>query len=178
MIKNWKVNLKQRTASHGDSHSLHLLGSMIVPPPKPNDYELFQGVGYYKFHHSKRVTFNEAQSICAKECGHLAIINSDEESNVLKIIYDRYVTSGGDLAFIGFYDRNEAQGFREFVTIFGQPLNETGFMRWRGNDPNNGGGIEFCGCVFPDGLIGDVSCEVKASFFCEYDLSWHHPLPL
>ncbi|KAG8226307.1 hypothetical protein J437_LFUL002746 [Ladona fulva] len=172
LSESWQLNLKQNTATCREIHLLHVEGTVSVPPPKPNDYELFPGIGYYKFHYNKKVVFAEAQSICANEGGHLAIINSEEESNVIRTIYAKHIKQGGPWSYIGFYDRNKAQGFRDFVTIFGQPLNETGFLKWHGDDPNNVGGQQFCGCVVTDGLLGDIGCNDKISFFCEYDLSW------
>ncbi|XP_071450267.1 hemolymph lipopolysaccharide-binding protein-like [Hetaerina americana] len=168
--QNWKMGLKHSTNQLGEVHSFHIKGAFIVPPAKPHDYELFPSVGYYKFHYGSKVTFQEASSICIKEGGHLAIINSQEEAEVIKTIYTRHSEAGGPWSFIGFYDRNRS---RDFVTIYGQPLKETGFHQWHKGEPNNWGGKQFCGCVIREsGLLGDVGCEDHLSFFCEYDLSW------
>jgi hypothetical protein len=43
-------------------------------------------VGYYKIH-SVLKKWPEALKICAREGGHLAIINSEEESKVLQSIF-------------------------------------------------------------------------------------------
>ncbi|XP_046399807.1 hemolymph lipopolysaccharide-binding protein-like [Ischnura elegans] len=168
--QNWKMDLKHSTSQFGGVHSFHIRGALTVPPPMPHDYELFPGIGYYKFHYGSKVTFQEASSICSGEGGHLAIINSLQESQVIKSIYARHSEAGGPWSFIGFYDRNKA---RDFVTIYGQPLKETGFEKWHPGDPNNYGGNQYCGCIVREnGLLGDIGCEDKLSFFCEYDLFW------
>jgi len=74
-------------------------------------------VGYYKIH-SELKTWHEARQICAQEGGHLAIINSEEESIVLKSMFAPFaaklIESG---AFIGFHDLyNEGQ----YLTVFGK----------------------------------------------------------
>ncbi|XP_046399801.1 hemolymph lipopolysaccharide-binding protein-like [Ischnura elegans] len=168
--QNWKLDLKHTNNQYGGVNSFHIKGAVILPPQIPHDYELFPGIGYYKFHYGSKVTFQEASSTCNREGGHLAIINSLQESQVIKNIYARHSEAGGPWSFIGFYDQNKA---RDFVTIYGQPLKETGFLTWHTGEPNNWGGKQFCGCVIRDsGLLADVGCEDKLSFFCEYDLSW------
>ncbi|KAG8234031.1 hypothetical protein J437_LFUL013199 [Ladona fulva] len=129
---------------------------VVLPPAKPDDYELFPGIGYYKFHHDDRATFDEAFITCAKEGGHLMIINSEEESKVAQILFSRH-RNAGPWAFIG------------------EPLKDTGFANWSSADPNNYGGNENCGSVLPNGLLGDIRCDDALAFFCEYDLSWLDP---
>ncbi|KAG8231322.1 hypothetical protein J437_LFUL019527 [Ladona fulva] len=145
----------------------------LVVPPRPADYELFPGVGYYKFHTNFAKGFEEASSICAKEGGHLAIVNSESEHQVLATMFARHPES--DLktvwAFVGFHDRL-VEG--EFVTIFGQPLNSTGFTRWSSpGQPDNYKGIEDCGTVHRNGGLNDIPCTSHLPFFCEYDLTWN-----
>jgi len=82
-------------------------------------YELFPGVGYYKFH-SKSATWNDAWNICTQEGAHLAIVNSEAESKVLKEIFSRFPklqdVTYNDFAFIGFHDLyNEGL----YLTIYG-----------------------------------------------------------
>jgi hypothetical protein len=95
---------------------------MLAAPPvrgRPG-YELFPGVGYYKFH-TKSATWHQARSICEQEGSHLAIINSEAESKVLKEILAKFpklenVTSN-EAALIGFHDLYE-EG--QYLTIYGE----------------------------------------------------------
>lgn len=122
--------------------------------------KLLSGIGNYKFNISHKATFSEALYKCSSEGGHLAIINSEEEADIIKKLY-----AGQTLgAYLGFHDLIK-EG--EFITIFGQPLNETGYSTWHSGEPHNNG----CGCFFPDGLLRDCSCEQKLHFICEFLLS-------
>ncbi|XP_046399803.1 hemolymph lipopolysaccharide-binding protein-like [Ischnura elegans] len=166
--RNWKMDLKHTIEQYHGENTIHIKGALIVPPSRPLDYELFPGVGYYKFHHEDKATFQEASSICTNEGGHLAIINSQEEADVLKTLFQRHHKNAGPWSFIGMYLPQTGQ---EFITIFGQPLKETGFLKWHPGNPN--GGNEYCGCfVHSTVTIGDINCADKLAFFCEYDLSW------
>ncbi|KAG8235482.1 hypothetical protein J437_LFUL018752 [Ladona fulva] len=93
-----------------------------VPPPLPVDYKLFPGIGYYKFHVKPASNFDDAVSICFKEGGYLAIINSKEESDVLKSLLNKNPETKFypyPFSYLGFHDRYK-EG--EFVTIFvGEP---------------------------------------------------------
>jgi len=74
-------------------------------------------VGYYKIH-SVLKKWPEARQICAKEGGHLAIINSEEESKVLQSLFAPVAAKLNVVwAYIGFHDLfNEGQ----YLTIFGK----------------------------------------------------------
>ena len=88
-----------------------------VPPFRAQGYELRRGVGYYKIH-SVPKTWNEALQICAQEGGHLAIINSEEESKVLQSMFAPVAAKLNVVwIFIGFHDLyNEGQ----YLTVFGK----------------------------------------------------------
>jgi len=96
-------------------------GFLFTAPPHHAGpgYELHRGVGYYKIH-SEPKTWHEARQICAKEGGHLAIINSEEESKVLQSIFAPVAAQLKKVwVFIGFHDLyNEGQ----YLTIFGKEL--------------------------------------------------------
>jgi hypothetical protein len=76
-------------------------------------------VGYYKIH-SELKTWHEARQICAQEGGHLAIINSEEESKVLQALFAPVAAQVKvEWVLIGFHDLyNEGQ----CLTIFGKEL--------------------------------------------------------
>jgi hypothetical protein len=109
-----------------EAHKFALLdvlhqGFLFTAPPlrAGPGYELHRGVGYYKIHRELK-TWHEARQICAQEGGHLAIINSDEESKVLQSIFAPVAAHlKADWVFIGFHDLyNEGQ----YLTIFGKEL--------------------------------------------------------
>ena len=83
-------------------------------------YEHFPGVGYLKYHKYPK-TWDDARKLCEEEGGHLAVINSEEESKAIQ----QYLastptienTNHNDFAFVGFHDRF-VEG--DFVTIFGK----------------------------------------------------------
>ncbi|KAG8232818.1 hypothetical protein J437_LFUL014176 [Ladona fulva] len=120
------------------------------------------GVGYYKYH-SKKLSFDAANKKCAEEGGHLAIINSEAEHQIVRSLLKN------DSAYLGFHDRIK-EG--EFITIFGEPLAATGFTGWVKGQPDNSGGKEHCGSYYPKYGLNDMACEKEMPFICEYDLSW------
>jgi hypothetical protein len=83
-------------------------------------YELFPGVGHYKLH-TKSAKWYEARRICVQEGAHLAIVNSEAESKVLKEILARFPklenVTFNEVALIGFHDLYE-EG--QYLTIYGE----------------------------------------------------------
>jgi hypothetical protein len=102
-----------------------LANAVLAPPPRAPPgysapgYELFPGVGYYKFHTAAK-TWDEARQICQQEGGHLVVINSEAESQVLQRLFDAEKsvpgTNHNNYAFVGFHDRF-VEG--EHLTVFG-----------------------------------------------------------
>ena len=93
--------------------------SLFTEPPlrAGPGYELHRGVGYYKIH-SELKNWQEAREICEQEGGHLAIINSEEESKVLQEIFAPVAANLKEVyVFIGFHDLYK-EG--QFLTIFGK----------------------------------------------------------
>ncbi|XP_046398896.1 hemolymph lipopolysaccharide-binding protein-like [Ischnura elegans] len=164
--KQWKLRLDHGVTEYGGIQTFHLHGVIVAPPPMPTGYQLFHGIGYYKFHRTA-AAFDLASATCAAEGGHLTIINSDAESGVISTILKEN-SDAGAWAWLGFHDRLK-EG--EFVTIFGDPLASSGFNKWVASKPN-GGTRENCGCVSNKGLYNDAQCDHKFPFVCEYDLSW------
>ena len=87
-----------------------------APPLRAPGYELHRGMGYYKIH-SEPKKWYEARQICAQEGGHLAIINSEEESKVLQSIFAPVAAKLNVVwVYVGFHDLyNEGQ----YLTVFG-----------------------------------------------------------
>ncbi|KAG8228060.1 hypothetical protein J437_LFUL007230 [Ladona fulva] len=122
----------------------------VLPPQRSEGYEFFPGIGYYKLHTASE-NFVNASNICRNEGAHLAIINSEEEATVLTKMLQK---GEYDIVWVGFHDPRKNRDFR---TIFGTPLNETGFSKWKKGQPD-GASKQFCGYFDPEGL-GDVECE-------------------
>ncbi|KAG8239722.1 hypothetical protein J437_LFUL019387 [Ladona fulva] len=89
-----------------------------LPPPRPPSYELFPGVGYYKFYPEGSPTYYQASSTCMNEGGHLAIVNSEAEMEVIKMLYARY-PKAKEWAYVGF---NDLAVDGEYITIFECPI--------------------------------------------------------
>ncbi|XP_069694778.1 hemolymph lipopolysaccharide-binding protein-like [Periplaneta americana] len=165
----WQVDLKQTTKRCGLYKSAQIVATLTEPcatsPPSiPPEYELFPGVGYYKFHETPK-TWDEARKICEEEGAYLAIVNSKKESQIFQNLLSS-ATTYRDFLLLGFHDRF-VEG--EFVTIFGKPLGSTGFIRWHENEPNNDGD-EDCGSMYPDGGLNDLPCSQKQPFICEREI--------
>ncbi|KAG8223269.1 hypothetical protein J437_LFUL001546 [Ladona fulva] len=164
---SWKVDIHHNIEEQNGEISFHLSGVLTAPPPLPEDYELFHGIGYYKLHQTCK-GFDDASSICSKEGGHLAIINSEAEAEVLKTIFARF-PGLIPWAFIGIHDRQK-EG--EFITIFGEPLHKTGYAKWYSPNEPNGGIKENCVTMHRNGGLNDGECVSHLPFICEFDLSW------
>lgn len=69
--------------------------------------------GRYKLHQNSK-TWDEAKETCESEGGHLAVVNSQAEADVLMKVFQ---PSSSTWAFLGFTDR-EKEGV--FIDIFGE----------------------------------------------------------
>ncbi|XP_069703794.1 hemolymph lipopolysaccharide-binding protein-like isoform X2 [Periplaneta americana] len=167
------VEIEHNTIACEGSTAIQVIATLVAPPPKAHPgYELFPGVGYYKLH-TKSAVWEEAIRICEQEGAHLGIINSDEESQVMGNLLARHpklvdVVHQG-VAFLGFHDMY-VEG--QYVTIFGEPLNSTGYVKWNSNQPDNAGGNpgEDCGSVLTNGKLNDLPCRAKEAFICEQEI--------
>ncbi|CAK1595729.1 unnamed protein product [Parnassius mnemosyne] len=107
--------------------------------------------------------------VCASEGGHLAIINSYVEAQILKELFAKYPeheisARHKNLAHVGFYDWGE-RGV--WSTIHGQSLREAGYESWAKGQPDNATDGEYCGGMFRDALLDDIWCYHTAPFICE-----------
>ncbi|XP_023724386.1 hemolymph lipopolysaccharide-binding protein isoform X3 [Cryptotermes secundus] len=173
----WMVEVEQNTASCKGVESVQLVATLTAPPIRAGPgYELRRGVGYYKIHTEPK-TWQEARQICEQEGAHLAVINSEEESKVLQSLFAPVAAKlKVAWAFVGFHDLyNEGQ----YLTIFDEPLNSSGFYRWVVGQPDNWGGNdrspgEDCGSIHTNGGLNDLTCTAKVPFICEQEL-WLEP---
>lgn len=169
---HWRTEVDHKTGKGHESFST----TLSVPPPRATPgYELFDGIGYYKFHEEAK-TWMEAKKVCEQEGAHLAIINSESESTALKELFNRHrvlpLVEFDNAVSIGFHDRY-IEG--QYLTIYDEPLSSTGFTRWSIVQPDDGkllgpNSVEDCGSMQRDGLLNDVGCYVKIAFICEQEL--------
>ncbi|CAK1546904.1 unnamed protein product [Leptosia nina] len=123
----------------------------------------------YKFHNIAR-NFTRAFMACAAEGGYLAIINSETEAQILKELFEKNqpdtlrFTSHSGIAFVGFHDWGE-----RFVwtTIHGQSIEEAGYNKFSGGQPDGAQPGEYCGGIFRNGLLDDAWCHERMAFICE-----------
>lgn len=117
--------------------------------------------------HTQATNWNSARKICMTEGGHLAIINSRAESELIAGLVANSGTHVGSVdsnyVHIGFHDLY-SEG--EFVTVNGEPLEIVGFSDWHGGGPNNDGN-EDCGSIYRNGKLNDIGCEKSVGFVCE-----------
>ncbi|XP_069695681.1 hemolymph lipopolysaccharide-binding protein-like isoform X2 [Periplaneta americana] len=156
----WQVAIDQSMVLCGNKKYIHVDANIVVPPSRTHnpDYALVPGQGYYKYH-SGGVTWDEARRKCEQEGAHLAIMNSEAEAKALAAL----ITSGS-WAHIGNWD---TQKKGKFLTIFNQPLDEAGYNKWHPGEPDYPG-VQNCGLLNPNSLLGNTPCELKFPFICEF----------
>ena len=90
-----------------------------------SDYELIRDLAYYKLH-TEPQTWHTAQVICHQEGGHLAIINSEFEFSIMRMLFERHPKITDDWtnnnAFVGISDLKIP---KHYVTIFGKFISLT-----------------------------------------------------
>ncbi|XP_029170634.1 hemolymph lipopolysaccharide-binding protein-like [Nylanderia fulva] len=137
----------------------------------PNNKERLDGyvvtpsMGAHKLN-PRKLTWNKARQACIQEGGHLAIINSESEEKILL----RMLQEGNiNLAWLGVHDYFE-EG--DWVTVKGEALENTGYMRWTTkwpNVPDNFNG-QNCAVLIKEGGMDDDNCHTTAAYFCEIPL--------
>ncbi len=65
-------------------------------------------------------------------------------------------------AYIGIHNQFKED---EWVTVFGDPLDETGYNRWSVGPPKISEAN--CGVLFEDGKLLGIPCHARRSYFCE-----------
>ncbi|KAJ9590463.1 hypothetical protein L9F63_016494 [Diploptera punctata] len=170
----WKVDIDHSSANCEGSDSVLILATLTVPPKEkelesveiqrriPSDYELLEGLGYYKFHTDIK-TWEKARETCEKEGAYLAVINSLTEAKTVPSIWikDIFKDWRKDSAYIGNWD---PQKNGEFLTVFNETLEEAGYNKWFPDEPNFMG---HCGMLRRNSLLGNTYCNEKLLFICE-----------
>ncbi|KAL0840842.1 hypothetical protein ABMA28_014648 [Loxostege sticticalis] len=119
----------------------------------------------YKFHRIGR-TWSRAFMTCSAEGGHLAIINSDLEAQVIRDIFSKYpentiMASYTHTASVGFQDWGQ-RGL--WWTIHGQDLSQAGYDKWDQGSPDDKK-TQFCGSVNRSGKLNDIWCDGEQNTF-------------
>lgn len=154
-------------------HGMMCMCNVLQTVTPRDDYRHTPGIGSHKLH-TRSSTWNVARKLCNEEGGHLAIVNSILEANILLDIFNN---SGPikdaaypDVALLGIHDLYE-EG--EWVTVLGESIARTGYTGWSdkwGGQPDNGSGRQNCGALLKEGGLDDVACDVPFPFFCEIPL--------
>ncbi|KAL0840835.1 hypothetical protein ABMA28_014642 [Loxostege sticticalis] len=115
-----------------------------------------------------RLTWKAAYTSCATDGAHLAVINSEEEAQILSDLrrktFEKETVHAGILSWD-----------REWITVQGQSLKEAGYAHWRNGEPNNVGGVEDCGSMVENdkdpeaGILNDVPCDGLKHYICEIE---------
>ncbi|XP_077295203.1 macrophage mannose receptor 1-like [Arctopsyche grandis] len=128
----------------------------------------------YKFH-KEPMTWNSSYLTCYGEQSRLALINSQEEADLLVKLFEKYPEESLDRNF----NKNIIHvGFNDFIlpgshiTIDGHYLSDTGYDKWAPNQPDNRNNVEHCGSMYRNGLLNDIGCNVKAMFVCEKQITY------
>ncbi|XP_046829427.1 hemolymph lipopolysaccharide-binding protein-like [Vespa crabro] len=151
---------------HGTIWKCNFVGNKLMR----DDYHYSPGIGSHKLH-TRAKTWNEARKICIEEGGHLAIINSIAEANILLNLFNRSGPIKGaaynNLSLLGIHDLYTED---DWVTIQGDSLAKSGYNAWTdrwGGQPDNRNGVQNCGALLEDGKLDDVACNLPLAFFCE-----------
>ncbi|XP_063381171.1 C-type mannose receptor 2-like [Cydia fagiglandana] len=122
----------------------------------------------YKFH-TEPQTWPRAFSACSGEGGHLAVINSETEAQVLREIYAQHPPGslpGNFIKHVVHIGHTDWEEHGMWMTIHGQTLKEAGYDKWAGGQPDNSSS-QFCGAMFNNGQLDDVWCDRPCPFICE-----------
>ncbi len=114
----------------------------------------------YEYYEAGDITWTDARAYCQSMGGHLVTITSAEEQAFIESTFP------GTTGWIGAYGDN---GGWSWVTgeTFG------GYTYWKSGEPNDQGGIEWCGHLWTDMTWNDLDNEdvgnYQSGFYCEYD---------
>ncbi|KDR07896.1 hemolymph lipopolysaccharide-binding protein-like [Zootermopsis nevadensis] len=166
----WEVDIDHTTVTCDGRRSILVTNTVVAPLGKPAPgYELVPGLGYYKFYKIGK-SWWEAQATCVEEGAYLIIPNSDQEFEAVKKIWDRFPSPYTDWrknhVFMGVSDIAR-EG--HFMSVLGETLNSTGYLRWSSNQPD-GGRNEDCLVLTVNSFLHDTACAAEVAFICERGL--------
>ncbi|XP_046411996.1 macrophage mannose receptor 1-like [Neodiprion fabricii] len=144
--------------------STSILDQLISLRARRNNYINYcrytSGIGAHKLH-IETASWNSARHNCQDEGGHLAIINSVEEAQVISKLVD---TANIETIWIGAHDLFNED---EFVTIENESIYKAGYSMWERGEPNNVGNKEHCLAIRKNGKLDDRNCKQAFSYVCE-----------
>jgi hypothetical protein len=116
--------------------------------------------------HLDPLPFGEAQEVCRRSGGHLAVIKSAEENDALRKAFGSPLGAVGAV-WIGLSDEAEEGSF---TWTSGEPMR---FTQWNGGEPNDvGPSGEDCGTwLAASGRWNDVPCTERLFSLCEGDVA-------
>ncbi|XP_020289442.1 hemolymph lipopolysaccharide-binding protein-like [Pseudomyrmex gracilis] len=137
---------------------IYVEGSRAQKLKNRGNYLVTPGVGAHKLY-LDQLSWAKARQACVQEGGHLAIINSQSEEEVLlRILKENNV----DEAWLGLHDLYQ-EG--EWVTVTDVPLEDTGYSKWASKYANDNG--QNCAALVSEGGLDNLQCDKLVSFFCE-----------
>ncbi|XP_046735841.1 hemolymph lipopolysaccharide-binding protein-like isoform X2 [Diprion similis] len=124
------------------------------------NYIYTPGIGAHKLH-TATSSWNMARHNCQDEGGHLAVINSADEAQIIGHLVD---TANLDMIWIGAHDLFNTG---EFVTVQGESIFKAGYNSWERGEPNNAENVEHCVTIKRSGRLNDRNCRDTLSYICE-----------
>ncbi|KAK7872116.1 hypothetical protein R5R35_005192 [Gryllus longicercus] len=131
--------------------------------PTALGYERHEGHGAYRVHLTPLNWF-DAQATCEREGAHLAVINSQEEADILaRILSTKPIPF--NYVLMGFHDLNYEGSF---YTVLDTPLRSSGYFKWAEGEPNDKNNEDCGGMYVSDMTLNDQHCvRLVAPFICE-----------
>ncbi|KAK7865530.1 hypothetical protein R5R35_011578 [Gryllus longicercus] len=160
-----RIQVSSDFASSPNRPGTFLLTSTVVfQRQPPADYELILGEGYYKLHTGGR-RWPEAMQVCESEGGHLMVIDTQRESNVIRELFAREpkITNAYNIHWlaVGFHDRYVS---KRYETVTGQLLSDK-FVNWIAGEPH--GENQHCGIINKATEMAIDPCTTLWAFVCE-----------
>nr|CAD7259886.1 unnamed protein product [Timema shepardi] len=175
----WLVNFDQTVSVCEEGESVLIVATLTsackeesVNKTPPRGFMDVPGLNKYKVHVTAK-TWEEARKVCIAEKAHLVVINSEAEAKAVLKIWQEYPFPKLNPLFI-FLGFNDIKGEGKYVTVTGEPLEDTGFVAWEKGQPDDSRG-ENCGGLNRSGKLHDLSCTTKIPYICEQEkTSYRH----
>ncbi|MBO6301917.1 MAG: C-type lectin domain-containing protein, partial [Ruminiclostridium sp.] len=114
----------------------------------------------YEYYPNADISWTEARAMCQSMGGHLVTITSAEEQAFIESTFP------GTTGWIGGYGDNNGWSW-----VTGEPFG--GYTHWKSGEPNDQGGVEWCGHLWSDMTWNDLDNEdmsgYQTGFYIEYD---------
>lgn len=127
--------------------------------PCPPDYLHFAQTGSCYRGVDVGTPWLDAEAACEYDGGHLVVINSEEEIDVVHLVLPT-------MSWIGLTDHVHEGTFR---WLTGDAVDAFGVTPWQEEEPNDGGGVQDCTTLDTQGLWRDRDCRSLHSYVCEID---------